>query len=204
MALSRFLYIPNLIGYVRVALMFIAYLGSETHPLLFFFCYFFSQFLDMFDGAAARRFNQATQFGAMLDMVTDRCSGIGLFLTLSHRLPKYTILCHILIWIDICSHWAHMLVQARTRATSHKKLESGSFLLRFYYHTNWFMVLLIFGAEGGPCCVYVKTFPEVMAQWYAPVFNLLLAAAAPLFVIKHFINVLQFVRAAVMLDEKHE
>jgi hypothetical protein len=35
----------------------------------------------------------------------------------------------------------------------------------------------------------------------ALIVNLLLTAAAPLFLLKHFINVLQFARAAVMLDE---
>ena len=32
-------------------------------------CYWLSYFLDCFDGAAARKFNQATRFGQMLDMV---------------------------------------------------------------------------------------------------------------------------------------
>jgi len=36
---------------------------------LFFWCYWVSYFLDCFDGAAARKFNQATRFGQMLDMV---------------------------------------------------------------------------------------------------------------------------------------
>jgi CDP-diacylglycerol--inositol 3-phosphatidyltransferase len=35
-------------------------------------CYFMSGFLDHFDGAAARKYAQCSQFGATLDMVTDR------------------------------------------------------------------------------------------------------------------------------------
>ena len=35
-------------------------------------CYFLSGFLDHFDGHAARKYNQCSQFGATLDMVTDR------------------------------------------------------------------------------------------------------------------------------------
>jgi CDP-diacylglycerol--inositol 3-phosphatidyltransferase len=115
-----------------------------------------------------------------------------------------TLLCHIFIWIDICSHWAHMLVQTRLGTGSHKKVTSGFALLRYYYATKWFMVLLIFGAEGMPCCIYLTTFPDLMAAWYAPIVWLGLIAASPLFLIKHIINVLQFVRAAVLLDEKSE
>ena len=35
-------------------------------------CYFLSGFLDHFDGHAARKYDQCSQFGATLDMVTDR------------------------------------------------------------------------------------------------------------------------------------
>ena len=41
-------------------------------PLLAGPCYFLSGFLDHFDGSAARRLGQCSQFGATLDMVTDR------------------------------------------------------------------------------------------------------------------------------------
>lgn len=37
------------------------------------FMYWLSAFLDAFDGMAARAFNQSTKFGAVLDMVSDRC-----------------------------------------------------------------------------------------------------------------------------------
>ena len=38
---------------------------------------------DLFDGMAARKFNQCSEFGGMLDMVTDRCATLGLFFILS-------------------------------------------------------------------------------------------------------------------------
>ena len=43
-----------------------------TSPVLAGTLYLFSGFLDAFDGWAARKFNQSTMFGAVLDMVTDR------------------------------------------------------------------------------------------------------------------------------------
>ena len=199
MGLSRFLYIPNIIGYFRILLMFLSYTFSETSPLGFLSCYFTSQFLDMFDGMAARKFNQSTKFGAMLDMVTDRCSTIGLMLILSHKLPQYTILCHIFVWIDICSHWAHMLAQLQAGSTSHKLVTSGPALLQYYYKTKWFMVLLIFGAEGFPVSTIMTTFTEY--PYLVQIFTILSHIGFPLFLMKHFINIIQFANASKMLDE---
>ena len=64
-----YLFIPNLIGYARVILAFMAFHVAATSPLMFFTYYSLSQLLDAFDGWAARVLNQSSQFGAVLDMV---------------------------------------------------------------------------------------------------------------------------------------
>ena len=46
--------------------------------------YIVSFALDLFDGMAARRFNQTSRFGAVLDMVTDRCSTAVMLAVLAH------------------------------------------------------------------------------------------------------------------------
>ena len=198
---SRFLYIPNLIGYGRVILAFVAYTIYKTRPIVFVSAYALSQILDMFDGKAARAFNQATKFGAMLDMVTDRCSGIGLMLTLSQLYPEYTLVCHFFIWLDVFSHWCHMLAQLGSGRESHKLVSSGPWLLQYYYKTRWFMTLLIVGAEGWPLCLYLKGHPLYQEQWYSPAIDAIELACVPLFCVKHIINVIQFVHSAIMLDE---
>lgn len=38
---------------------------------------------DLVDGHVARKFNQSSEFGGMLDMITDRCSTLGLLFSLS-------------------------------------------------------------------------------------------------------------------------
>ena len=47
-----------------------------TNPWIAASAYFMSVVLDEFDGMAARAFNQCTKFGAILDVVTDRCSSL--------------------------------------------------------------------------------------------------------------------------------
>ncbi len=54
--------------YVRIIAGLAAFWYCDEWKL-FFWCYWVSYFLDCFDGAAARKFNQATRFGQMLDMV---------------------------------------------------------------------------------------------------------------------------------------
>ena len=44
--------------------------------------YIYSFAADLFDGMAARKFNQCSTFGGLLDMVTDRCSTLGLLFIL--------------------------------------------------------------------------------------------------------------------------
>ena len=69
-----YLFVPNLIGYARVALMFVAFYFI-TDPGMYHVtmtCYLLSQLLDAVDGHAARMLGQTSKLGAMLDMLTDR------------------------------------------------------------------------------------------------------------------------------------
>lgn len=200
MALSKFFYVPNLIGYTRIAFMFWAFYVRNTSPYQFYFFYFMSQFLDMFDGIAARALGQSTGFGAMLDMVTDRCSDLGLMMVLASRYPEYAGTCHFFIWLDICSHWGHMLSQLKLGAGSHKNVSKGPALLQFYYRCHEFMVLLIMGAEGLPLCLYMLSFKETIPPIVYTVSKYLAYIALPFFSLKHIINVIQFFTAAVNLD----
>ncbi|KDO28473.1 hypothetical protein SPRG_06712, partial [Saprolegnia parasitica CBS 223.65] len=86
-----YFYIPNLIGYVRVALTAYSFYVAETDWKTSIICYAFSFICDYFDSFFARWFNQCSTFGAVLDMVTDRCSTAGLLVILSHLYPAYKL-----------------------------------------------------------------------------------------------------------------
>lgn len=47
---------------------------------------------DLFDGLAARKFDQCSTFGGLLDMVTDRCSTTGLLCVLSNEHSEQPLL----------------------------------------------------------------------------------------------------------------
>lgn len=68
------LYVPNIIGYVRVLLIVIAFGSLNFSPLLFLVAYTTSIILDAADGYAARKLGQCSYFGAWFDVVQDNVS----------------------------------------------------------------------------------------------------------------------------------
>ncbi|XP_078661350.1 uncharacterized protein LOC144905519 [Branchiostoma floridae x Branchiostoma belcheri] len=69
-------YVPNVIGYIRLALLLAAWLTFDI-PMLFLPFYTISIILDGIDGWAARKLNQVSAFGAWLDVAVD-CVGRSL------------------------------------------------------------------------------------------------------------------------------
>ncbi|XP_071836793.1 uncharacterized protein [Apostichopus japonicus] len=77
------------------------------HYVIAMAAYVISVALDYIDGPAARVFKQETSFGALMDLVTDRCTSTCLMVMLSSLHPEYMILLQILLSLDIASHWFH-------------------------------------------------------------------------------------------------
>ena len=73
---SVFLFVPNLIGYARVVLALVGYAVALSNHHVMFFCYLGSQLLDAFDGLAARKLGQSSQFGARLPRVRMARGGV--------------------------------------------------------------------------------------------------------------------------------
>ncbi|KAI9806585.1 MAG: hypothetical protein M1825_006042 [Sarcosagium campestre] len=143
-----FLFIPNLIGYSRIVLALASLYYMPLHPRTCSLLYSVSCLLDALDGVAARHFNQSTRFGAVLDMVTDRCTTACLLVFLSSAWPRWALLFQGLISLDLASHYMHMYATLAMGGTdqSHKKVdESRSWILNLYYSNN--RVLFVF------CCM---------------------------------------------------
>lgn len=109
------------------------------HPRTCSFLYSISALLDALDGKAARAYEQSTRFGAVLDMVTDRCTTTCLLVFLASAFPRWSIIYQGLISLDLSSHYMHMyatLAMAGSGA-SHKNASSGrNRILNLYYSDN--------------------------------------------------------------------
>jgi CDP-diacylglycerol--inositol 3-phosphatidyltransferase len=109
------------------------------HPRTCSLLYSVSCLLDALDGYAARYYNQSTTFGAVLDMVTDRCTTACLLVFLSSAWPRWSIIFQSLISLDLASHYMHMYATLSMggASQSHKNVEATrSWILYQYYHSK--------------------------------------------------------------------
>ncbi|KAM0463647.1 hypothetical protein ACHAO4_000365 [Trichoderma viride] len=140
-----FLFWPNIIGYCRIVLAIASLYYMPLHPRTCSLLYSVSCLLDALDGYAARAFNQSTRFGAVLDMVTDRCTTSCLLVFLSSAFPRWAIIFQSLIALDFSSHYMHMYATLVVGGSdsSHKNIDkSQSWLLNLYYTNK--TVLFVF------------------------------------------------------------
>lgn len=122
-------------GYARVFLAIISLYYMPKHPITCSSLYSLSCLLDAFDGYAARYLRQSTRYGAVLDMVTDRCTTSCLFVFLATAFPKWVVVFQALIVLDMASHYTHMCASAVTGG-SHKDVEKQHSRILSLYYTN--------------------------------------------------------------------
>ncbi|KAI5854531.1 CDP-alcohol phosphatidyltransferase-domain-containing protein [Durotheca rogersii] len=147
-----FLFWPNIIGYSRIVLAIASLYYMPLHPRTCSILYSISCLLDALDGYAARYFQQSTRFGAVLDMVTDRCTTSCLLVFLSSAFPRWAIVFQGLISVDFASHYMHMYATLAMGGsdTSHKNVDkSRSWVLNLYYTNK--VVLFV-------CCALNELF----------------------------------------------
>lgn len=129
---------PKLAGYARIILATASLYYMPLHPRTCSFFYSVSCLLDAADGFAARRYNQSTTFGAVLDMVTDRCTTSCLLVFLASAFPRWAIIFQGLISLDLASHYIHMYATLTMGGSgqSHKKVDSSRSKILHLYYTN--------------------------------------------------------------------
>ncbi|KAL4068036.1 CDP-diacylglycerol-inositol 3-phosphatidyltransferase [Scleroderma citrinum] len=143
-----FLFIPNLIGYTRIILAGLSLHFMSYHPKYCTLLYGISCLLDAVDGQAARALGQTSKFGAVLDMVTDRCTTSCLLCYLSSAYPSYALLFQFLIALDFSSHYMHMYSSLVTGSRNHKLVTSDvSRILWYYYNDSRTLFFMCAGNE---------------------------------------------------------
>ena len=99
-AMNRVLTVPNLISFLRIcSIPYIAWLITKNHMILALIVLAISAFSDCIDGYIARRWNQVSKLGQILDPIADRL--LIIFSTIALAIAK------IIPW------WALVLVVLR-------------------------------------------------------------------------------------------
>ena len=218
------LYYPNLIGYLRILAMLGSFYYANSDWRLFLALYLTAFGGDVVDGWFARRFNQTSIFGGVLDMVTDRVSTCGLLSFVGQRVLvlsqgkssfEYTLVnlsSVFLIALDIFSHWFHVMSVSGHHKSS-ESLKHRSSLLQWYYSIYPLFGYACVGTELFFVLIYLLTWDEPRA-WMAgrvpfmpPSFavqdwnQLLVLLLLPACIIKQAVNVVQLTSAANALCE---
>lgn len=197
-------FVPNLIGFARVALLVASFFSMSSYPTLTMgFFYSTSCILDAFDGYYARKFGQSTKFGAVLDMVTDRCSTCSLIVYLAILYPQYYVAFQVLVSLDLASHYVHMYAQISAGSASHKSLaKDANWLLKLYYENRTFLFLVCAFNEIFYVALYLLHFD----YFYIPGTSIdaslvLVVVSAPVWMFKQVCNVIQLVNASEILAD---
>ncbi|UJR15990.1 hypothetical protein I4U23_002909 [Adineta vaga] len=198
-----FFFVPNIIGYVRVFISIVSFYFMSSHPYIAIICYLTSEFLDALDGHAARALNQCTKFGAMFDMLIDRCSTMCLCFVLAMFYPKWALFFQLWAAIDIASHWLHLHVATIKGSDSHKKIDlSGNPILRLYYTSRKVLFTLCAGNELWFSMIYILHFnegPAVLSygDYVVGLWRVLLYSVTPIMILKQIISLIHLYTAAL-------
>ena len=168
---SVWCYIPNLIGYVRLLLLFAGIFFLQAAPWVFVTCWSTSCILDFFDGYYARKFNQCSRFGILLDIICDNTARSMMWIAAALVNPTLfpvasTVV--ILEWVTfVCTqlaannkqqHWKKLEIENKKTTLTTKTEQLPSFVV--YFFSNNFLnplgMLGIGGLFGCPFLLYVR------------------------------------------------
>lgn len=161
MGLKVLLYVPNIIGYIRLTLLFTAALYIIDAPMICLILYTTATCLDALDGYAARKLKQISTFGAWFDVVVD-------------------LLGRGILWTYLYQHWGYLImaVEWLTFISTHSK---GPDWKTMFEETPWIVrkvmqngfrsplgALTIAGVHALPALLYAHT-TGLMVQYMVPV-----------------------------------
>ena len=123
------LYVPNMMGYMRIILSFYGLKSAiQQQSSTALNTWVAASLLDLFDGMAARRLNQCSKFGVLLDILADNILRTiiwiaAIFESLKNRDDdETTITAKVCLWTGvICLEWITMVCSQCNQAVS----ESG-------------------------------------------------------------------------------
>lgn len=193
------LFVPNIIGYVRLLLLGAAAVSAASGASgCFFPFYTASQLLDLADGYAARRLKQVSVFGACLDQLLDRLSTCLLYVLNAVAYPTYSGAFFWLLLADVGGHWLHFFASTAAGAASHKKVDEAPLLLQYYYTVKGFMALCIVCYEG-ILLSFLAAHASVPGSFIHNAATICAVACVPLAAFKTLTNVLQGYYGALRL-----
>jgi len=168
------LYVPNLLGYARIQLAFLGLIYAHEHASTAILIWISSGTLDLFDGILARRLNQTSTFGILLDIAADNILRTVTWVAciqVAADQTRIVVLCSFVI----CLEWLTMLatqLHSKTGEQHWKKTRQGDpYLIKYFFSNNFRNPLGtwgIMGLFGCPLCLFAshhEQMYDVVAKW---------------------------------------
>jgi CDP-diacylglycerol--inositol 3-phosphatidyltransferase len=157
------LYIPNLLGYARIILAFVGLHLSGTQPGAACVTWIFSAFLDLFDGILARKLDQCSSLGVLIDIAADNILRTTVWVAVADQ-SSYGVLVSIIISLE----WTTMVCTQlhATQSGTHWKTQrkNDPWLLKQVFANNFrgpLGCLVIYGLFSANIFVYGIQHPEL-------------------------------------------
>jgi len=151
------LFVPNLIGYLRLALIFASCYWMLTEPVKAALCFALNKFLlDDLDGIAARRLHQVSLFGTTLDPILDQTSFIVWVSGVSMLYSESSFWLLSFLTLDTVK----MMVKVNCSlllGEEDNKASYGSAIVRFYY-SQLGLHTLLYGSDSFFIALYLRHF----------------------------------------------
>ncbi|XP_033095311.1 CDP-diacylglycerol--inositol 3-phosphatidyltransferase-like [Anneissia japonica] len=150
-----YLYVPNIIGYIRILLLGISsrllYLDWYLEGT---FIYIVFIVLDFIDGYYARKLNQCTVFGAFFDTMIDVLGDTMMLMHIARRNPSYFDLIQFQIFIHLSCGF--LSTSAHCLCGSVDAKSSTWTFLRFFY--DQLLDYILFAHSSGLVAVHVSSY----------------------------------------------
>ncbi|CAF1361468.1 unnamed protein product [Didymodactylos carnosus] len=146
--------------------------------------------------------DDCTKFGAMFDILTDRCSTMCLCFILAMFYPKWRLFFQLWAAIDVASHWLHLHV-ATMKGEAHKTINlSGNPVLRLYYTSGKVLFIMCAGNELWFSVLYMLHFTEGSSlidvdNYAAGLFRAILYLTTPIMIGKQNISFIHLYTASL-------
>ncbi len=130
--------IPNLISYSRIILGLLCLNYYQTNVINFITIYLMAGLTDLLDGIAARKLNQTSKFGEIIDIVADNVQRSIMWIIVF--LTNQNIYFKCMSLIIIITEWTTFLSLQINKNKKNWKLNqriSNNFLARNYFHNNF-------------------------------------------------------------------
>ena len=168
------LYVPNLIGYVRLLLIVYALHFVQTDAPVFVLIWTISCALDFFDGLAARRLGQCSRLGELLDVVCDNVSRAAMWIAWCSVNPPGLPLALGIVSLEWLTCLATQLSSAMRDSGNWKHVEARPVpaLCGAFFANNFVNPLGMWGIAGlfgAPLYLFLRTAWPAALQFLYPV-----------------------------------